>query len=1326
MSNLSNVKLLLADVKRKEKKQQWTAAAECYEKMLSQMPRENFSRLAETEGQLGHAYYRAAMQAKNSDQFRDTVRQAAASYGMAREFCAKSSMPGEKAKMLCYDAMTVYMDYWLALEVGERKRLLDKCLTIERKALKTYEENGETIGLGKTYVELAGFLSDRLDLELDMQTRESLLHEAISVGEKAIRIFSEAEDKHGLAKAFYITSVNCCDGGLSLRLEAEEKECVRKAFEYVKEAIKISEQIGDDYLLSRSAICLGSIENDLGAGVETGSKLLKKALGSFTETADHRAMSEAFDGLAFATQWSMAWEEDLEELEEKSKICDEYAVKAINHSTLVNYSRGIFHSYGYGYVANLRLLASRETKIEARHGLLKKAATLGRQGLEHAQRVGSTHAIFHVSSELAHALYDLATMEMGAENRQLLLEARALGEESVQYTEQLRPYYMLPKSIPYEALALIMLELSKLEEKDETRKELLEKAVSRMETCIELCQKHVTSFPSRRELLALLGGYESELGTILNQLYQTTAEKEVLRKLISVYQNAARLNESANLAGRAAEAYWQTAMVYDRLGEYVESASNFESASKQYKLSAELTPQLSSFYTDYVIYMEAWSYVEKAEHSHGEEEYGSSKEYYNRAATALNSSKSWVYLVPNYSAWSHLEQAEDLSRDNRSEQAILAFKEAAKLFGQAQKSIGAKSGEITGSDEKGMSLRLVKASNIREEYCLSRIIIEEAKSLYTLGDYSSSAEKYGFATEKLNRIARAMETEAELKELLPMIHMCQAWQKMSIAEETADASLYAEAAALFAKARESSTRKRTAMLAAGDSSICKALESGAKYKSTRNVIFYYEAKHYMESASDYYMDAGFGNASTWVGATEALFDAYFYTDKAETEADHLNKSKLYGLVEGYLDRSAKLFNKAGYPKKADDVAKTLERVKEKREFALSLDKVLVAPAVTSSTASITIPTLSNEEAAGLERFEHADIQASLNVNMRDVKAGEDLIMGIDLVNAGRGYALLVKIEEIAPEDFQVTKAPESYRIERLCLDMSGKLLGPLKTEEIRLTLKPMTKGVFVIKPRILYLDETGRYKFHEPEPVTVTVKEPEINGWTAYYHDDYIATGYADLDKLLCGGIPPNYAVMLTSPSFDERDLIVKRFLEVGAKKGEVTFYVTIDPGIEKTLAEEFPSSFYLFVCNSQANAIVKSSPNVFKLKGVENLTDINIALTSAIRKLGSTQKGRRRICIGLVSDVLLQHHVVQTRRWLAALIPELRSVGFTILATFDPEMHAPQEVRAILDLFEGEINIHEKEPGKGSGKYLKIKKLSNQKYLEKELLLRKESLVES
>jgi KaiC/GvpD/RAD55 family RecA-like ATPase len=206
----------------------------------------------------------------------------------------------------------------------------------------------------------------------------------------------------------------------------------------------------------------------------------------------------------------------------------------------------------------------------------------------------------------------------------------------------------------------------------------------------------------------------------------------------------------------------------------------------------------------------------------------------------------------------------------------------------------------------------------------------------------------------------------------------------------------------------------------------------------------------------------------------------------------------------------------------------------------------------------------------------------------------------------------------------------------------------------------------------------------------------------------------------LYGGIPPNCAVALTSPAYNERDSLVKSFLETGAKNGEVTFYLTINPVSAKTLAEQFQANFHLFVCNPEANAIIKSSPNVHMLKGVENLTDISIALTSAIRQLDPSVRAPKRICLDLVSDILLQHHAVETRRWLTALLTKLKSEAFTTLAVIDPQVHPSEELHAIVGLFDGEINIHEKETMEGSQRYLKIKRMSDQKYLDNEILLTK------
>jgi KaiC/GvpD/RAD55 family RecA-like ATPase len=221
---------------------------------------------------------------------------------------------------------------------------------------------------------------------------------------------------------------------------------------------------------------------------------------------------------------------------------------------------------------------------------------------------------------------------------------------------------------------------------------------------------------------------------------------------------------------------------------------------------------------------------------------------------------------------------------------------------------------------------------------------------------------------------------------------------------------------------------------------------------------------------------------------------------------------------------------------------------------------------------------------------------------------------------------------------------------------------------------------------------------------------------------DRVATGYGDLDNILFGGIPKDYAVILTAPSSDERDFLVRRFLETGATNDEVTFYITTDPGELKSLVEAHRSNFHLFICNPQADKIIESLSNVTKIKGVENLTEINIALTKGFRGVDESITGPKRACIEILSAVLLQHHAVQTRRWLTDLLTELKASGFTTLAVLNPKMHPSEEVHAILDLFEGEINIYERAREE---KFLKIKKLYNQKYLESELPLKKDRLEE-
>lgn len=343
--------------------------------------------------------------------------------------------------------------------------------------------------------------------------------------------------------------------------------------------------------------------------------------------------------------------------------------------------------------------------------------------------------------------------------------------------------------------------------------------------------------------------------------------------------------------------------------------------------------------------------------------------------------------------------------------------------------------------------------------------------------------------------------------------------------------------------------------------------------------------------------------------------------------------------------------------------------------------------------------------------DYPPVRSRLVLGEEEAKIGEEIRLEFEIVNDGRTPVFLSKIEEVIPTNFEILDYPDYCTLTGSSLDLNRRRLNPTETEEVQLVLQPFDRGRFSIMPKITFRNGREWQIFCDPCCITLDILENTF--------PNRVKTGFKELDTLLLGGIPNDFAVILTSPSCDEKHSLITRFLETGLKKGEVTFYFTIETTGVKTFAEDYQESFYIFLFNPQADAMIKSLHNVYKLKGVENLTDINIALTDVFRKLDASQRVKRRACINVISDILLQHKATQSRRWLTGLLPELRARGFTTLGVINPYMHPPEEVQAVLDLFEGEINIYEKE----DDKYLKIRKLYNQAYIEAERSLKKNRL---
>jgi len=1295
-----------------EKRYFWLKAAETYEQALRSESITN-SFASEIWERMGFCYSRASTQTENLEEFRKIRQLAAEAYkSAAKLFEKESGLKNEGGSAHC-NALAEYVGSWLESDPSEKRKMLDECRLWARKSLEAYRNAGDQLGYGKMSCDLLLCLLERLYIASDWNEIRNIVQEGIDCADKAIAVLSKLRNKGELLRAYSTASLQSWNAYVTEQ-EEKKQELMRRSLVYSEEALKLSKEVDDPYNTAISywaaAFCNLLFTED----VESSVRYAKEMLRNGSVLKDNYLKGVSSYVLAFATDFMNLREEDPDKKKEGYEKTIQYAEDAIRYLQLVSQDVFIaetclFYAESYSSLAHEVV-----TSLDQKRVTFGRAIEIGRKGLEHAVGSGSSDAMVSTLHALSKALFFSSNLVTeGDEKRKLLEEALVHRREYINVVLKSNPFNGWVRGVGKNYEGLIKAELAELEADKASKIALLESAVSDMEEGMSHCRSWLLSRPVPSQI-AVVAGFEDKFGGILKALYELTENNEVLAKAIEVYEDAAQKFKNVNLSSRVAESYWRIAENQDQLGESQKAAESFENAFGEYNIAAQTIPHFVEFFQDYAIYMKAWSEIERAKHAHKHEEYVAAMEHYEEAAKLLERTKLWSYLSSNFLAWAFLEQAEDLSRKESSMESIKAFQKANALFKEAKGTLDVQSSRIENEDERDIIERLIKASDIRQTYCLGRVAVEEAKIHDSQGDHVSSSERYGSAAETFKKISE-VGPEQSRRELKPLTYLCLAWQKMLMAEAKASPDMYGEAAELFKKAKEHSFDQKTSLLALANSSFCKALQAGTEFEITRDQAIYSTAKKCMEAAANHYLKAGFEAASEYAKATQLLFDAYVYMDNAKMETDPEKKTVYYEMAEKILQASAGHYMKARHREKTEQVQQFLEKVAEERDLALSLSKVLHVPTVTSSTASFFMLTPGEERAVGLERFERADIQAKLIQDIKEIRVGEDFSMEMQIVNVGKAAVQLTKLEEIVPASFQLVAKPDYCKLEDAYIDMKGKRLDPLKTEEIKLALRCFEKGTFTITPRIVCIDETGHQIFRGPNPVTINVSEVVLSG--------RVATGCRDLDNLLYGGMPENYAVVLTSPSCDERDLLIRRFLETGVRNGQTTFYVTIEALGVRTL-EESQSNFYLFICNPRADTIVESLPNVFKLKGVENLTDIDIALVSAFRRLDTSSKNdQRRACIEIVSDVLLQHRAVSTRRWLTGLIADLRSRGFTTLAVMNPYMHSSEEVHAILGLFEGEININEKETTKGLEKFIKVRKMYNQRYLDSELPLRKERL---
>jgi len=189
-----------------------------------------------------------------------------------------------------------------------------------------------------------------------------------------------------------------------------------------------------------------------------------------------------------------------------------------------------------------------------------------------------------------------------------------------------------------------------------------------------------------------------------------------------------------------------------------------------------------------------------------------------------------------------------------------------------------------------------------------------------------------------------------------------------------------------------------------------------------------------------------------------------------------------------------------------------------------------------------------------------------------------------------------------------------------------------------------------------------------------------------------VSTGYGRLDEALHGGFLSGSMVVLNAPAGDEVPILLGKFL----KSEQPSLLICRNISFAQVIVPDAAEGTACLICSDKP---VSPAKGILPGKGIENLTDLNLQINEA---LGATHP--KRLGLDILSDVLLRHKALQTRKWLNELLERLRGRGITTLAVLNPYMHTAEETQALEDVFDASIEIFERDVEGRQRKFFRIK----------------------
>jgi TolB-like protein/KaiC/GvpD/RAD55 family RecA-like ATPase/tetratricopeptide (TPR) repeat protein len=194
-----------------------------------------------------------------------------------------------------------------------------------------------------------------------------------------------------------------------------------------------------------------------------------------------------------------------------------------------------------------------------------------------------------------------------------------------------------------------------------------------------------------------------------------------------------------------------------------------------------------------------------------------------------------------------------------------------------------------------------------------------------------------------------------------------------------------------------------------------------------------------------------------------------------------------------------------------------------------------------------------------------------------------------------------------------------------------------------------------------------------------------------------VSSGLPMLDGLLGGGFPDRSVILIVGTEGAGKERLGYKFMDVGLANGDFCLYATRLSARDAKLE------------GVASGLKTDRMPSWIATEGGDAKVDMNdlASISFNIKGLLNKNRGRRmRLVLDFLSPCLILNQPETVHRFLSQLFAEVKQHDAVLLGLLERDMHKPEVVAAMEDLFDGVIVLSQAAPSPGAMPQVSVKKM--------------------